>query len=154
AIRAFWEVAAFGVNSVVFLLVGLQVDFPALLHAAPAVGIGLLALTLGRAASIYPLLALLPGPLRVPLRWQHLLLWGNLKGSLSMALALSLPAALAHRELLTTIVFGCALVTLTVQGLSLARFARAMGLGRAGEGERRLEEEQARLLAARAAQTE
>jgi CPA1 family monovalent cation:H+ antiporter len=154
AIRSFWEVAAFGVNSVVFLLVGLQVDFPALLQAAPAVGVGLLALTLGRAASIYPLLALLPRPLRIPLRWQHLLLWGNLKGSLSMALALSLPAALAGRESLTTIVFGCALVTLTVQGLSLTRFARAMGLGRAGEGERRLEEEQARLLAARAAQTE
>lgn len=155
AIRAFWEVAAFGVNSIVFLLVGLQLDFPALVLAAPAVGFGLLALTLGRAASIYPLLALLRrGASRVPMAWQHLLLWGNLKGSLSMALALSLPAALAGRELLTAVVFGCALVTLTVQGLTLAPVARALGLGRAGKMEERLEEEQSRLLAARAAQTE
>jgi CPA1 family monovalent cation:H+ antiporter len=155
AIRSFWEVAAFGVNSVVFLLVGLQVEFPALLAAAPAIGWGLLALTAGRAAAIYPFLALLH--LRgapVPLAWQHLLVWGNLKGSLSMALALTLPAALAQRELLTAVVFGCALVTLTLQGLTLVPVARGLGLGRAGEAERRLEEQQGRLLAARAGQAE
>lgn len=155
AIRSTWEVAAFGVNSVVFLLIGFQVDFPSLLAAAPAVGWGLLALTLGRAASVYLLLALLSGgPQRVPLAWQHVLVWGNLKGSLSMALALSLPAAVPQRPLLTTIVFGCALVTLTVQGLTLAPLARALGLGRAGETERRWHEQQARLLAARAGQAE
>ncbi|MBI3932090.1 MAG: cation:proton antiporter [Acidobacteria bacterium] len=155
AIRSFWEVAAFGVNSVVFLLVGLQVEFPALVAAAPAIGWGLVAATAGRAAAIYPFLALLH--LRgepVPLRWQHLLLWGNLKGSLSMALALSLPLSLHNRDLLVAVVFGCALVTLTVQGLSLAAVARRLGLGRPGAAELRLEEEQGRLLAARAGQTE
>jgi Na+:H+ antiporter len=155
AIRSFWEVAAFGVNSVVFLLVGLQVDFPALLRAAPAIGWGLVALTLGRAASVYPFLAILNwtgNPL--PLRWQHLLVWGNLKGSLSMALALSLPMTLAGREALITIVFGCALVTLTVQGLSLAPVARRLGLGKTGVAERDREEQQGRLLAARAGQAE
>jgi len=155
AIRSAWEVAAFGVNSLIFLLIGLQVDFPALIAAAPAVGWGLLALTLGRAASVYLLLAPLSfGPQRVPLAWQHVLVWGNLKGSLSMALALSLPADLPRRDLITTIVFGCALVTLTVQGLSLAPLARALGLGKAGEAERRWHLQQARLLAARAGQTE
>lgn len=155
AIRSFWETAAFGVNSVVFLLIGLQVDIGSLRSAAPAIGWGFLALTLGRAASIYPLLALLR--LRgepVPYAWQHLLVWGNLKGSLSMALVLSLPAALPQRELLVAVVFGCALLTLTLQGLSLAPVARAFGLGRVGPTERRLEEEQGRLLAARAGQAE
>jgi CPA1 family monovalent cation:H+ antiporter len=155
AIRSFWEAAAFGVNSIVFLIVGLQVDIGALLAALPAIGWGLLALTLGRAAAVYPLLAALR--LRgtpVPLAWQHLLVWGNLKGSLSMALALSLPAGLAGGELMRTVVFGCALVTLTVQGLSLASVARALGLGRIGPAQRRLEQEQGRLLAARAAQAE
>jgi len=155
AIRSAWEVAAFGVNSLVFLLIGLEVDFPALVTAAPAVGWGLLALTLGRAASVYLLLApLSAGIQRVPLAWQHVLVWGNLKGSLSMALALSLPGGLPRRDLITTVVFGCALVTLTVQGLSLAPLARALGLGRAGEVERRWHRQQARLLAARAGQTE
>src|SRR6185295_12661253 len=155
AIRSLWEVAAFGVNSVLFLLIGLQEDLPALASAAPAIGWGLLALTLGRAAAVYPLLALFHWRgTPVPLRWQHLLLWGNLKGSLSMAMALSLPAALPHRQLIVTIVFGCALVTLTVQGLSLAPLARRLGIGRSSDAERRLQEQQGRLLAARAGQGE
>jgi CPA1 family monovalent cation:H+ antiporter len=155
AIRSFWEAGAFGVNSVVFLIIGMQVEMAALIGAAGAVAWGLLALTLGRVAAVYPFL----WPLRyrgqpVPLSWQHVLVWGNLKGSLGMALVLSLPAGLPDRELLTQIVFGCALVTLTAQGLTLARFARALGLGRAGVAERRLEVEQGRLLAARAGQAE
>jgi Na+:H+ antiporter len=155
AIRSFWEVAAFGVNSVVFLLIGLQIDFAALVGAAPAIGWGLVAVVAGRAAAVYPFLALLRwrGE-RVPWRWQHLLMWSNLKGSLSMAMALSLPAFVPRRELLTTVVFGCALVTLTVQGLTLARVARWLGLGRAGDAERKLEEERGRLVAARAGQQE
>jgi CPA1 family monovalent cation:H+ antiporter len=155
AIRSFWEAAAFGVNSVVFLIVGLQVDVGSLLAGLPAIGWGLLALSLGRAAAVYATLGLLRvRGTPVPLAWQHLLVWGNLKGSLSMALALSLPAGLVGGELMRTVVFGCALFTLTVQGLSLAAVARALGLGRAGPGQRRLEQEQGRLLAARAAQSE
>jgi len=155
AIRSFWEVAAFGVNSVVFLLIGLQVDFGSLVAAAPAIGWGLLALTVGRATAVYPFLALLSrGSQRVPLSWQHLLVWGNLKGSLSMALVLSLPAALPQRDAMTAIVFGCTLVTLVVQGLTLAPLIRRMGIGQPTDAERRLEAEQGRLLAARAGQAE
>jgi monovalent cation:H+ antiporter, CPA1 family len=154
-IRSFWEVATFGVNSFVFLLIGLQVDFRTLIDAAPAIGWGLLALTAGRATAVYPLLALVRGRVqRVPLRWQHLLVWGNLKGSLSMALVLSLPRDLPHRDLLTAVVFGCTLVTLTVQGLSLAPLIRRMRIGAAGDSERRLAFEQGQLLAARAGQVE
>jgi CPA1 family monovalent cation:H+ antiporter len=154
AIRSVWEVAAFGVNSIVFLLVGLQIEFAALRAAAPAIGWGLLALTVGRAAAIYPFLSVSRlGADPVPLRWQHLMVWGNLKGSLSMALALSLPAWLPDRPLLRAVVFGCALVTLTVQGLTLAPIARWLGVAGSSEA-RRLEQEQGRLLAARAAQAE
>jgi CPA1 family monovalent cation:H+ antiporter len=154
AIRSVWEVAAFGVNSIVFLLVGLQMDFGSLIAAAPAIGWGLVALTAGRAAAIYPFLTGLRLRGRVvPLRWQHMMVWGNLKGSLSMALALSLPEWLPERPLLRTVVFGCALVTLTVQGLSLASVARRLGVAVAGDTPR-LEEQQGRLLAARAAQSE
>jgi len=155
AIRSVWEVAAFGVNSVVFLLIGLQVHFQALWSALPAIGWGLLALSLGRAVSIYAPLGLLrPLGVRVPLRWQHLMVWGNLKGSLSMALALSLPVALQQRDLMLAIVFGCAIVTLTAQGLTLAPLARLFGVGAADESQRRLALRQGELLAARAGQAE
>jgi CPA1 family monovalent cation:H+ antiporter len=155
AIRSVWAVAAFGVNTVVFLLVGLQVDPRSLLVAAPAVGWGMLAITAGRVASVYPFMALVRAlGTEVPARWQHLLVWANLKGSLAMALAVSLPADVPQRQLLLSVVFGCALVTLTVQGLTLASVARGLGLGRLGDAERRRHREQARLLAARAAQAE
>jgi len=155
AIRSVWEVAAFGVNSVLFLLIGLQEDFRSFMSFAGPVGWGLLALTVGRAAAVYPWLGLLRlAGQRVPLRWQHLLVWGNLKGSLSMALVLTLPPGLPGRDLLIGIVFGCALVTLTVQGLSLARVTRAFGAGNRAEETVRMEEEQGRLLAARAGQVE
>jgi CPA1 family monovalent cation:H+ antiporter len=155
AIRSVWEVAAFGVNSVLFLLIGLQVDFHALPATAVPVAWGLLALTAGRAAAVYPWLALsrLTGH-RLPMRWQHLLVWGNLKGGLSMALVLTLPPSLPQRDLLIAIVFGCALVTLTVQGLTLAPVIRWLGVGLREEASLLMEEERGRLLAARAGQAE
>ncbi len=154
AIRSFWAVAAFGINSFLFLIIGLQFDFAALGAAGMAIVWGLIALTVGRSAAVYPILSLSGRKARVPLAWQHLLVWGNLKGSLSMALALSLPADLPHRDLIATVVFGCAFVTLTVQGLTLAPLARRLGIGRASDNERLIDQGQGRLLAARAAQRE
>src|SRR4029453_9743091 len=52
AIRPVWEGAAFGVNSVLFLLIGLQVEFRSLAASTAPVGWGLLALTVGRAAAV------------------------------------------------------------------------------------------------------
>ena len=155
AIRSVWQVAAFGVNSLVFLMLGLQVQPAALVSAAPAIFWGLLALTLGRAAAVYGGLAALRATAeKVPAPWQHLLVWGNLKGSLSMALALSLPETIPERALIVTVVFGCTILTLVGQGLTLAPLARALGVGKAGDAERQVQEHQGRLLGARAAQAE
>ena len=60
AIRSFWAVAAFGINSVLFLIIGLQFDFAAFGAAGIAIAWGLLALTAGRMAAVYPILALAP----------------------------------------------------------------------------------------------
>lgn len=43
----------------------------------------------------------------------------GLRGALSLALVLSLPEEIAHRNLLTDIVYGIILVTLLGQGLTL-----------------------------------
>jgi CPA1 family monovalent cation:H+ antiporter len=154
AIRSFWAVAAFGINSVLFLIIGLQFDFAAFGAAGIAIAWGLLALTVGRMAAVYPILSLLPKRAAVPRPWQHILVWGNLKGSLSMALALSLPSDMPHRDLIASIVFGCAFVTLTMQGLTLAPMARRLGIGRGSDADRLIDQNQGRLLAARAAQHE
>jgi CPA1 family monovalent cation:H+ antiporter len=140
AIRSVWQVAAFGVNSLVFLMLGLQVQPASLVSAAPAIFWGLLALTLGRAAAVYGGLAALRATgEKVPARWQHLLVW---------------PETIPERALIVTVVFGCTILTLVGQGLTLAPLARALGVGKAGEAERQVQEHQGRLLGARAAQAE
>lgn len=55
----------------------------------------------------------------VPRLWRPLLLFSGLRGALSIALVLSLPAALPQLSLLETIVYGVVLVTLVGQGFLL-----------------------------------
>ena len=55
-------------------------------------------------------------------------MWGGLRGALSMVLALSLGAALPDRALVVTITTGVVLLTLVVQGLTMAPLLRRMGL--------------------------
>jgi CPA1 family monovalent cation:H+ antiporter len=156
AIRSVWEVAAFGVNSMVFLIIGLQMRPAALWAAWPAIAWGIVAVMTGRALAVYGGLGLvrLAGGRATPWSWQHLLAWANLKGSLAMILALGLPEDVPNRSLLVIVAFGCAIVTLTGLGLTLGPLARALGLSAPGEGELQVQEHQGRLLAARAAQAE
>lgn len=155
ALGSFWEYAAFGVNSVVFLLVGLSIDLRQLAGAVPAILISFLAFTAGRLILIYGgfgLVRLTPRPL--PLRWQHILFWGNIKGSLTMVLALSLPAAVPDRTGLLTITFGVVLLSLVLQGLTLSPVVRALRLMSISALRKRFEKEQIALIRGRAAQAE
>ena len=90
-VDAFWEYAAFVVNSMGFLLVGIEAAYVQWWRHLPQVLGAILAVLVGRAA-IYPLTWVVNG-LRggVPFAWQHILFWGGLRGALSMALVLGLP---------------------------------------------------------------
>ena len=131
AVDSFWEYAAFVVNSLVFLLIGLEIRLPQLATAASAVAWGILAMLIGRIVAVYGLLPLtkrLGSP--VPLRWQHVLFWGGLRGSLSIAMALSLPASVPGRSNFIFMIFGVVLFSLLVQGLTvdpLLRWLRFLG---------------------------
>jgi CPA1 family monovalent cation:H+ antiporter len=156
ALGSFWEYAAFGVNSVVFLLVGLSINLQELQGAVPAILISFLALTVGRLILIYGGFGLLRfvRDRPVPLRWQHLMCWGNIKGSLTMVLALSLPAAVPDRAGLLTITFGVVLLSLVLQGLTLGPVVRALRVTSISALRRSFEREQIALIRARAAQDE
>lgn len=133
ALTGFWETAGFGLNVVLFLLVGMQLDARTLLGEAKAIGLALIALHAGRAIAVYGCFGLLRATTkeRVPNRWQHVMVLGNIKGALSMAAVLALPADLPNRERLVTIVFGVTLVTLISQALPFRRFLRLLGVTRA-----------------------
>jgi CPA1 family monovalent cation:H+ antiporter len=89
----------------------------------------------------------------VPMRWQHVMVFGNIKGALSMAAVLALPASLAFRERLIAVVFGVTFVTLVTQGLPFRRVLIWLG-ARDQSGNVAAEAARATLISARRGQTE
>jgi CPA1 family monovalent cation:H+ antiporter len=152
---SFWECASFGVNSFIFLLIGIEINLITLWQTLPAVLLAFLACQMARIVSVYGLLFLMRWFDRpIPWRWQHVLFIGNIKGSLSMALALSIPTSLVGREQLIAIVFGTVLLSLVGQGLSLPWFIKRLHLSEISKFRQQIEELQAQLITAKAAQDE
>ncbi|BAY43277.1 sodium/hydrogen exchanger [Scytonema sp. HK-05] len=152
---SFWEYASFTVNTFIFLLIGVEINLVTLWRALPGILLAVLAYQAARVLTVYPLLAGVRWFDRpIPLRWQHLLFLGNIKGSLSMALALSLPTTLPGREGLIALVFGSVLVSLVGQGLSLPWLVKRLKLSKFSEAQQQVEELQAQLMAGKAAQDE
>lgn len=130
-ISTFWEFAAFLINSLIFLLIGLQIHLKELREFWPLIAVGIFALFAGRIASVYPLAALLNAlNAKIPVRWTHILVWGNLKGALSMALVMSLPADVPYRRELLVTIFGVVLFSLLIPGVTMGRFLQMLGVGK------------------------
>jgi CPA1 family monovalent cation:H+ antiporter len=116
--------------------------------------LAVVAMHVGRAVAVY----LCFGALHlsgegVPWRWQHVMVFGNVKGALSMAAVLALPQDIPYRDRLIAIVFGVTLVTLLTQALPFRRFLAWLGV--AGQAEsREVDDSRAVLIAARRAQLE
>jgi CPA1 family monovalent cation:H+ antiporter len=152
---SFWEYAGFGVNTFIFLLIGLEIDLSLLWQTLPVVLLAIAAYQIGRLLTVYPLLALVRWFDRpIPWRWQHVLFLGNIKGSLSMALALTLPASLANRADLIAIVYGAVLLSLVGQGLSLPWLVKRLKITSLSAPRQQVETLQAGLITAKAAQDE
>ncbi|MCZ7683868.1 MAG: cation:proton antiporter [Sandaracinaceae bacterium] len=155
AMHGFWETIGFALNVFVFLVAGLQLEASTLLAEAPAIAVAVAALHAGRALAVYGSFAVLNlvSRQRIPMRWQHVMLLGNIKGTLSMAAVLALPEGVPSRERLVTIVFGVTLVTLLGQALPFERLLRLLGVV-VHVTDPRVEAARARLIAARSGQTE
>ncbi len=130
AAETFWEYIAFALNSIVFLLVGLRVHLGELADSWALILAAYAAVTLARAAVVFGVSALNRSSRNNawPASWNAVLTWGGLRGSLSMVLALALPAALAQRELLITVTFGVVLLSILLQGLTMAPLLRKLGV--------------------------
>jgi len=135
ALGATWNFLGFVANSIIFLLIGIELDPPTLARNWWVIVIAFLAALVGRAVAISLLLPWLRGKQEIPWRYQPALLWGGLRGAVSLALALSLPLTLANgapfpeRGLLQTVAFGVVGASLLLQGLTMGRVVRALGLG-------------------------
>jgi CPA1 family monovalent cation:H+ antiporter len=126
-----WEYLAFLSNSIVFLLIGLNVDLALLWDNLGAIAVAVAAVLGSRAIVVYGFSALARFVGRAPgfrSSWQHVLFWGGLRGAISLALALSLPVALPARQELQAMTFGVVLFTLLAQGTTIQFLLERLGL--------------------------
>jgi CPA1 family monovalent cation:H+ antiporter len=131
AVLSFWEYAAFVINSMVFLLVGLEITVMPLADRFIVVLISSLIVLTGRAISVYSLSVLLSAVGQfIPSRWRHLLVWSGLRGALSMAMVLGLSTAVPERDILIPVIFGVVLCSLLGQGLTIEPLVSKLGLNK------------------------
>ena len=130
-INTFWESIDFIINSIVFLLIGFELQDIGGLEALVkgevllAVGATFLAIMVARGLMVYPT-ALTIGK-HWPKGWKHVVFWSGLKGSIPLALVLGLPAG-ELKQTLVPIAFGVVLVSLLLQGLTIGPLIRKTGV--------------------------
>ncbi len=129
AAESFWEYLGFALNSVVFLLIGSQLRLETLFASWLPIVAAFAAVTLGRALVITLVTTMLRRSREgIPTSWAAVLVWGGLRGGLSMVLVLTLPQDFPHRELLTTMTFGVVFLSILFQGLSMPWLLKRLGV--------------------------
>jgi CPA1 family monovalent cation:H+ antiporter len=155
ALETFWEYVTFALNSIVFLLIGFEVRLSQLLHYWRPILLAYLVVTFSRAAiiTIGQWLLRWTGE-RFPWRWSVVLTWGGLRGALAMVLALSLPGSFEYRDLIISMTFGVAVLSILVQGLTMSALLVRLGIVRKPADRLAFEVSLGRLQAAEAALAE
>lgn len=129
-VSEFWDFLAFFVNSIVFLLIGDQIRFSSLANNIDLILVAIIAVVATRLIAVFCLsnISNLITENDLNFREQTILWWGGLRGSVSIALALSVPVILAERQEVIDAVFGVVLFTLLVQGLTTKFFLEKLNL--------------------------
>ncbi|MEP7104493.1 MAG: sodium:proton antiporter [Chloroflexota bacterium] len=121
----FWNLLAFVLNAVLFVLVGAALPTASLLRVLPLVAAVYLVMVLVRAIPVYGLLALSdPRARTIPWSWRHFTFWGGLRGALSVALALVVAETPGIDPRVSTVAYGVVVLSLLVQGGLMAPLAR------------------------------
>lgn len=125
----FWEYAAFLANSVVFILIGGHEAYQHIERVAAIAAVAIVLALVARALSVYGLSALFaPTAMRIDVRYQHVLVWGGLRGALALALALALPDSVPERSVIIAVAFAVVAFSIFVQGLTMPWLIRRLGL--------------------------
>jgi len=126
AVDNFWSVLAFIANALLFLLVGVQLNPRRFLSSASlsfllvTAGLAIAAVLLSRLVVVLALPRFLPPAAGKFLPgWRFVIFWSGLRGALSLALVLALPANVPSHDALVVATYAVVLFTLLVQGFSL-----------------------------------
>ncbi len=153
----FWEFMAFVSNSLVFLLIGLEIQIAQLVEFALPILVAVFAVLLARAIVVYSFTGVYnrftSRRLDVPRSYQHVMFWGGLRGAISLALVLTLGRDLfgaTIAEELRVMTFGVVLFTILVQGTTIERLLDRLGLAGSSEQSKESQRRQATAYAKRA----
>lgn len=125
-----WEYFAFLANSVIFILIGMNVaSLPLRQLGSVAAVAAILLVLVGRVLAIYPLAAAFRASRwRLPWSYQHTLFWGGLRGALALALALAVPVNVPERSAIILTAFVVVAFSILVQGLTMPLLIKRLKL--------------------------
>jgi monovalent cation/hydrogen antiporter len=125
---AFWGVMIFGLEALLFVLLGLQApqvaeETDVSSVAGPAVAIAFVVIAVRMTWAMFP-----GGGFGDTVRERIAVGWAGMRGAISLAAALAVPATVAERPQILLITFGVILLTLVGQGLTLGPLLRILAL--------------------------
>jgi len=130
SVKDFWEYIAFIINSVVFFIIGLEVNSVHLLKYLPYIILAIVCVLIGRTVAILFLTPFINRmDKKITFKWQAVTIWGGVRGALAMALALAIPKDYQYREIILLMTFGVVAFSLIVQGLSIKGLLKLLKIG-------------------------
>jgi monovalent cation/hydrogen antiporter len=125
---AFWGVMIFGLEALLFVLLGLQApqvaeETDVSSVAGPAVAVAFVVIAVRMTWAMFP-----GGGFGDTVRERIAVGWAGMRGAISLAAALAVPATVAERPQILLITFGVILLTLVGQGLTLGPLLRILAL--------------------------
>ncbi len=165
---AVWNFIEFVLTGLVFILIGLQLravlerlgEFGAwrLAGLALATSVTLIASRFVWVFGSAGIAAILPrrlrfGPAALPISHLTIISWAGMRGVVSLAAAVALPADFPGRDLIVFLAFNAILVTLVLQGTTLGKLINVLGVSEDAEAHGARREAEVRLAAAQAALT-
>jgi len=127
----FWGLLGYIAESMIFLLAGITIIVSMFADRWLAIIIGIISILVARIIMIFgtfPILKILPGIDSVPLKQQVVLAWGGVRGTVTLALALSLPLTLDYWYTIQSIAYGVVLFTLFVQATTIGPLIRKLDI--------------------------
>ena len=125
----FWNLLAFLLNAMLFLMVGVALPTTRLLTVAGAALGAYLIMFAARALPVYALLGVADfRGSSIPWSWRHMTFWGGMRGALSVALALSVATFPGIDPKVSVLAYGMVVLSLLVQGGLLLPVAELLKL--------------------------